>query len=146
MKLLGTISSFLDTNAVKSKIKQNALTQGRVFLYFYLVIIYDAIVYMQGFLSIAGREPTHMDLATIYVNFFITVIGLIILFVSNGGANGTNFLTKYFAFSITVGFKYAILCFFLELLINNQAYGFFVVFILNIMMISNIAYRIYQTR
>jgi len=34
------------------------------------------------------------------------VIGLVLLFLANGGSRGNNFLTKYFTFSFTVGIKY----------------------------------------
>lgn len=143
--MISKIIEFFSTEKIKTKIQTNKLTEGQLFLYFYAILVYDAIGFTQGWLSIAGKPVTYSTVAIIWGNLLITVVGLIVLFISNGGYRGKQFLTKYFSFSFTVGIKYAVIFLILGLLpIDSQLYNLSVFFVLNIMMIANIAYRIYQ--
>jgi hypothetical protein len=102
------IIDFFSSKNVKNKIVRGSLSEGQLFLYFYLILIYDALGFTQQWLYITGKHPTISDLIIMWSYLLITAIGLLILFVANGGHKGKNFLAKYFAFSFTVGIKYAV--------------------------------------
>lgn len=150
--MLSRIMHFFSTKDVKNKIDSGTLSEGQLFLYFYLILIYDALGFTQQWLSIAGKQPTTSDTIIIWSYLFITVIGLLILFVANGASKGKNFLAKYFAFSFTVGIKYAIVFVvlgFLPSIISIPNIGYYNIFInifINLVMILNIAFWIYSTK
>lgn len=144
--------SFFSTNSVKEKITTGTLTEGQLFIYFYLIFMYDALGLTQQCISMIGKQASLIDLVNIWGYFIITGVGLLILFFANGGINGNSFVRKFFAFSFTVGYKYGIAFIILGSLSKFisasfvQMYEIIVYFIINLLMVINIAYRIYQTR
>lgn len=54
------VSSFLEffsTKAVKQKIQTDKLSQAQLFIYFYIIILFDCIGSTQQSLSLIGRPP-----------------------------------------------------------------------------------------
>ncbi len=137
---------------MKEKIITSTLYEGQLFLYFYLITIYDGIGFIQLCFSVIGKTLTFLDYMNIWQYLLVAVIGLIVLFTVNGGSKGHNFLQKYFSFSFTVGVKYAILYIILESLPNyisllsSAYYEIPVNIFVNLLMVANIAFRIYETR
>jgi hypothetical protein len=107
---------------------------------------------VQQCIAIIDKQASALDLLNIWGNLTLVAICLPILFLVNGGGRGKNFITKFFAFSITVGYKYAIAFILLNLYAKfitstyTQTYQISVYVILNILMVANIALRMYQTR
>src|SRR4029078_9137532 len=100
------IINFFSTKSVKEKIITNTLSEGQLFLYFYLILMFDTVAMTQQCLSVIGKEPTTVELVNIWGFLIINAIGYLIVFLANGGIEGKNFISKCFAFSLTVGFKY----------------------------------------
>lgn len=59
------IISFFSTNFVKERIVAGNLAEGQIFIYFYLILMFDTITFVQQWLSIAGKTPTLVDLVNI---------------------------------------------------------------------------------
>ncbi len=144
------IINFFSTKSVKDKIITETLSEGQLFIYFYLILMFDTITFVQQWLSIAGKTPTSVDLVNIWGLLIINGIGFIILFMANGGTKGKNFLSKYFSLSFTVGFKYFLAMIILQALpvfiptLATPTYEIGCIFIgLNLIMVVNIAFQIY---
>ena len=145
------IVSFFSTDSVKNKIVTGTLSEGQLFIYFYLILMFDTITFVQQWLSIARKTPTIVDLVNIWGLLIINAIGFIVVFLANGGTKGKNFLSKYFSLSFTVGFKYclgmiilqAIPAFIFHL---TPAYEIGIFIIFNSLMVANISFQVYQTR
>ena len=140
------IINFFSTKSVKEKIANGTLSEMQLFIYFYLILMFDTIGFVQQWLAIAGKPPTLLDWVNIWGLLIINAIGFIILFLANGGSKGHNFLKKYFSLSFTVGYKYAIIFLICTALLTSQTLGIAAVVILNTLMVANIGYRIYQAR
>ncbi len=144
--MLSKIISFFSTKSVKKKIADGTLSEAQIFIYFYLILMFDTVSFVQQCLTIAGKQPTLLDWVNIWGLLIINAVGFIILFLANGGSKGNNFLKKYFSLSFTVGYKYAIIFFICTALLTSQTLGIAAVVILNTLMVGNIGFRIYQTR
>ncbi|HSW70012.1 MAG TPA: hypothetical protein VLI69_07690 [Gammaproteobacteria bacterium] len=144
--MLKKITSFFSTKSVQGKIANGALSETQLFIYFYLILMFDTISFVQQCVAIAGKQPTLLDWVNIWGLLVINAIGFIVLFLANGGSRGHDFLKKYFSLSFTVGYKYAILFFICTALLTSQAQGIAAVIILNTLMVTNIGFRIYQAR
>lgn len=138
--------SFFSTKSVKEKIANRTLSEMQLFIYFYLILMFDTVTFVQQWLAIAGKQPTLLDWVNVWGLLIINTFGLIILFLMNGGSKGQDFLKKYFSFSFTIGLKYCILFFICSALFTSQIHGIAAFIILNILMIANISFRIYQSR
>ncbi len=141
--------NFFNTQAVKKKIQCDKLSQTQLFIYFYIITLFDFIGSTQQSLSLIGRSPTITDYLNIWENPAIAAIGLILLYLVNGGNKGRDFLKKYFCFSFTAGIKYYFAFIILESLPNyfsilaSNNYEIPVNVIVNIIMVANIGLRIY---
>lgn len=140
------ITNFFSTKSVKEKITNGTLSEMQIFIYFYLILMFDTVSFVQQWLAIAGKQPTLLDWVNIWGLLIINAIGFIVLFLANGGSKGHHFLKKFFSFSFTVGYKYAILFFICTALLTSQTLGIAAIVILNTLMVANIGLRIYQTR
>ena len=140
------IIRFFSTKSVKDKIANGTLSEKQSFIYFYLILMFDTISSVQQCIAIAGKQPTLLDWVNIWGLLVINAVGLIILFLANGGSNGRDFLKKYFSLSFTVGYKYAIIFYICTALLTSQAQGIAAIIILNVLMVTNIGFRIYQMR
>lgn len=150
--MFSSFFKFFNTKTVKQKIQTDTLSQTQLFIYFYLITLFDFIGSTQQSLSLIGRSPTITDYLNIWENPALAAIGLILLYLVNGGNKGRDFLKKYFCFSFTVGIKYYFVFTILELLPNyfsiltSNYYEIPVNVIVNIIMLANIGLRIYQTK
>lgn len=142
---------FFSTKSTSTKLRMNTLPEWQIFLYFYVIMVFDALNFTLGWINSADEKLTTSNLIFIWGYFLFTAIGLLVLFTSNGGFKGRNFVIKFFSFSVTVGFKYVIISEivarlpkFIPLLIIPH-YGLVTWWIINIVMLLNIAYRIRET-
>lgn len=144
--MISRIFSFFSTKSVKEKIASSTLSESQLFIYFYLILMFDTISFVQQWLGIAGKQPTLLDWVNIWGLLIINAIGFIVLFLANGGSQGHHFLKKYFSLSFTVGLKYFIVFFICTTLLNSQMLGIIVFVTLNTLMVANIAFRMYELR
>ena len=144
--MFSKIINFFSTKSVKKKITDGTLSEMQQFIYFYLILMFDTISSVQQFLAIAGKKPTLFDWVNIWGLLIINAIGFIIIFFANGGSKGHHFLKKYFSLSFTVGFKYGVLFIIFSALLTSEIQNIMAFIILNMLMIANIGFRIYQTR
>ncbi len=80
--------SFFCTQIVKNQLVTNTLSEARLFTYFYLIAIYDASVLLQYLLKSDPQKTAH-GLIEAYGFVFLTAIGLLIIFLANGGTSRT---------------------------------------------------------
>ncbi len=146
------ILSFFSTCAGKEKIQTGRLSQTELFIYFYLIMLFDYFGLTQQTLDMMTRLPTSIDYLNIWLFRILGVIGLILFYLANGGSKGNDFLSKFFTFSFTVGIKYYLLDIVLEYLPNYfpvLASNYYLIPLnisMNIIMATNIGLRIYQTK
>jgi hypothetical protein len=146
------ILSFFSTQAGKEKIQTGRLSQTELFIYFYLIMLFDYFGLTQQTLDMIVRTPTSIDYLNIWLFRIVGVIGLILFYLANGGNKGNNFLSKFFTFSFTVGIKYYCVDIVLEYLPNyfpELASNYYLIplnILINIIMATNIGLRIYQTK
>ena len=100
------ILSFFSTQAGKEKIQTGRLSQTELFIYFYLIMLFDYFGLTQETLDMIGKTPKFIDYLNIWQFRMVGVIGLILFYFVNGGSKGNNLLSKFFTFSFTVGIKY----------------------------------------
>ncbi|WP_131774995.1 hypothetical protein [Legionella anisa] len=150
--MLSKLLDFFSTKAGKEKIETGTLSQAQLFLYFYLIIVFDYISLTQQTLSVIGRQPNFIEYLNIWQFPIVGAVGLIILFLANGGTKGSHFFSKYFVFSFTVGIKYFLLYTILEYLptyfppLASNTYEVLVNIMINIIMVAHFGFRIYQTK
>lgn len=146
------ILSFFSTQAGKEKIQTGRLSQTEIFIYFYLIMLFDYFGLTQQTLDMIVRTPTSIDYLNIWLFRILGMIGLILFYLANGGSKGNNFLSKFFTFSFTVGIKYYFVDIVLEYLPNffpvlaSNYYLIPLTILINIIMATNIGLRIYQTK
>jgi len=146
------IVNFFSTQAGKEKIQTGQLSQTQLFSYFYLIMLFDYFGLTQQTLDMIGKTPSFIDYLNIWQNPILGVIGLILLFLVNGGSKGRDFLSKFFTFSFTVGIKYYVIYIILGYLpsyfpaLASDYYEITLTILMNIMMVVNIGLRIYQTK
>ncbi len=152
IKMKSEIINFFSTKAVSEKIIKNKLSEGQLFLYFYLVMVFDALNFSLSGISFSGEKLTTSSLVFIWGYFLVTVLGLIVLFIANGGRKGRNFIAKFFTFSVTIGIKYEIAMEIISRLpeyisfLKLPHYCLILWWIVNLLMIGNMTYRIYKIR
>ena len=150
--MFSKLLNFFSTQAGKEKIQAGKLSQTELFIYFYLILLFDYLGSTQQALNMIGKTPRILDYLNIWTNPVLGIIGLILLFLANGGSKGHDFLSKYFTFSFTVGIKYYILYIFLEYLptdfpaLTSNYYEIPITVLINVIMLANIGLRIYQTK
>lgn len=144
--MIPKIINIFSTKHVKEKIANGTLSEAQIFIYFYLILMFDTISFVQQWLAIAGKQPTLLDWVNIWGLLIINALGFVALFLANGGTKGHDFLKKYFSLSFTVGFKYCILLLICAALLTSQIQSIAAFVILNMLMVGNIGFRIYQTR
>jgi hypothetical protein len=59
--MFSSFFQFFSTKAVKQKIQTDKLSQTQLFIYFYLITLFDFIGSTQQSLSLIGRSPTITD-------------------------------------------------------------------------------------
>jgi hypothetical protein len=95
------------TRFVSARLAKGTLSDATLFRYFLAVMAFDWLQFTliavtpTAQLSLAGR-------ANAWLTFAVTVLGLVHLYRRNGGAAGRDFLQRYFALSVTVGWKFVV--------------------------------------
>ena len=98
------------TPFVREQLRVEGLSEAATFRYFLAIMVFD---WLQ--LTAIATTPTPImspwSFAGSWSTFFITVAGLLYLYVRNDGRNGRQFLQRYFALSVTVGWKFVAVMF-----------------------------------
>jgi len=93
------------TRHVRAHLEARGFSEGATFAYFLAIMGFD---WLQFTVIATSERPTVSSWghASAWMSFAITVLGLLYLFQRNGGSNGTQFLSRYFPLSVTVGWKF----------------------------------------
>jgi hypothetical protein len=97
-----------DTKHVKSELAARAISEGKVFLYFFAIMGFDWLQFTAIRLSAVSGVIADWARMDAWSTFCLTVIGLVFLFVCNGGTLGRDFLYRYFPLSFVVGWKFMV--------------------------------------
>lgn len=95
-----------DTKHVKSELAAHAISEGGVFLYFFAIMGFDWLQFTAIRLSAVSGVIADWARVDAWSTFCLTVIGLVFLFMCNGGTHGKDFLYRYFPLSFVVGWKF----------------------------------------
>jgi hypothetical protein len=99
-----------DTRHVKRELITNTVSERKAFAYFFAIMIFDWFQLTSFRLSpSAGISPWAR--ADALITLAVTAAGLLFLYRSNGGKHGKDFLYRYFALSVVVGWKFALLAY-----------------------------------
>ena len=93
------------TRFVRERLRTEGLSEAALFRYFLVIMIFDWL----QFTAIATTPTPTISapsFASSWLSFGFTVVGLIYLYVRNGRGQGRQFLQRYFALSVTVGWKF----------------------------------------
>jgi hypothetical protein len=86
-------------NQLKSDFINGAVTEKSMLKY---LVAYTILL---GLSFIPFGESNQFDLLNSLLMIPVSVIGLLYIFSANGGGNGTNFISKYFAIGFVVGVR-----------------------------------------
>lgn len=99
---------FWNTNKLKEKLKADSLTDGEVFPYFILYMIFFSIPLPESWDSYNLWD--YID--EIHL-FLVPILGAFYAFSKNKGKNGSNFLPRYFSIGWVLMLRFYILSFFI---------------------------------
>jgi hypothetical protein len=99
---------FWDTKHLKSELAANAISEGKLFLYFFAITGFDWLQFTAIRLSSTPDTIYDWERVDALSTLFLTVIGLIFLFLCNGGIRGKDFLYRYFPLSFVIGWKFMV--------------------------------------
>lgn len=95
---------------ILNALRQKDLSEPATFGYFLTIMAFDWLQF-----TLIATTPTPSispwSTANSWTTFAITVLGLIYLYIKNGGSAGRNFLQRYFPLSVTVGCKFVVAMF-----------------------------------
>jgi hypothetical protein len=97
-----------DTRHVKSELAIGAMPEAKLFLYFLAITTFD---WLQLTAFRIWPNPVPLSLPAEFDAWFglgITVVGVIFLFLCNGGGQGKDFLYRYFPLAVVVGWKFVV--------------------------------------
>lgn len=97
-----------DTTHLKSELAANAISEGKLFLYFFAIIGFDWLQFTAIRLSSRSGILADWQRVDAWFTLCLTAIGLVFLFVCNGGIHGKDFLRRYFPLSFIVGWKFMV--------------------------------------
>ena len=112
-----------DTRHVKSELAIRALPEAKVFLYFLAITTFD---WLQFTAFRIRPNPEPLSLAAAFDAWFglgITVVGVVYLFLCNGGGQGKDFLYRYFPLAVVVGWKFVAAMVFASLALRHVLAG-----------------------
>lgn len=95
-----------DTKHVKSELATHALSEGKAFAYFLAVLGFDWVQFTVIRLSPPSGLINDWERADALFTLVLTIVGLVFLFLCNGGIRGKDFLYRYFPLSFVVGWKF----------------------------------------
>jgi hypothetical protein len=97
-----------DTRHVKSELAARAMPERTVFLYFLAITTFDWLQFT-AFRIRPSPEPLSPSAQfDAWFGFGITVVGVVFLFLCNGGGRGKDFLYRYFPLWVVVGWKFVV--------------------------------------
>lgn len=92
---------------LKEQIKNGQLSEKDKFIYFFLYVIIDSILYeLLSYDAQLILNPTIWDYSHSIIVILITIIGTYIAYKSNGGSNGVDFLGRYFSIGFVVMIRF----------------------------------------
>jgi len=97
-----------DTQYVKLQLTSGTMPEWKVFLYFLAITIFDWVQFTSFRLTTGTSPVPYHVLFEAWVLLVITIVGVVFLFFCNGGAQGVDFLRRYFPLSIVVGIKFVL--------------------------------------
>jgi hypothetical protein len=96
---------FWSTRYVKRKLIERSLSEQVTFAYFLAIMAFDWLQF-----SVIAATPNPRietwSAANTWITFAMTILGLVYLFGRNRGRRGVQFMSRFFALSVTVGWKY----------------------------------------
>ena len=84
------------------------MPEWKVFLYFLAITTFDWLQFTILRIMPAREPLSPPSQFEAWFGFGITVVGIVFLFVCNGGARGKDFLYRYFPLSVVVGWKFVV--------------------------------------
>ncbi len=103
-----THRDFWDTRHLTSELGARAMPEWQVFLYFLTITTFDWLQFTAFRLRPDAEPLSPSSQFAAWFGLAITVIGLVFLFLSNGGARGKDFLYRYFPIAVVVGWKFVV--------------------------------------
>jgi hypothetical protein len=97
-----------DTKHLKSELAANAISEGKLFLYFFAITGFDWLQFTAIRLTAVSEVIADWERVDALSTLSLTAIGLVFLFLCNGGILGKDFLYRYFPLSFVVGWKFMI--------------------------------------
>lgn len=95
-----------DTKHLKSELASHAIPEGKSFLYFLAITVFDWLQFTAFRLWPSSGAISSWEQADALSTVVITILGLAFLFWCNGGRLGKDFLYRYFPLSFVVGWKF----------------------------------------
>lgn len=94
------------THFVRERLRVQSMSEAAIFRYFLVIMVFDWLQFT-AIATTPSSTISESSFASSWLTFAITVIGLIYLYVCNGRGQGRQFLQRYFALSVTVGWKFS---------------------------------------
>lgn len=99
------------TDHIKAQLASGPMSEGKAFLYFLVITGFDWFQFTSFRLSQSQEPIVASEYFDAWFAFAATIAALIYLFHCNGGARGMHFLSRYFALSVVVGWKFVVVSF-----------------------------------
>ena len=97
---------FWDTRHVTAELATRAVSETKIFLYFLAITTFDWLQFT-AFRIRPNAEPLSLQAEfEAWFGLGITVVGVVFLFLCNGGGRGKDFLYRYFPLAVVVGWKF----------------------------------------
>ncbi len=98
------------TGFVRDLLRTERLSEAAGFSYFLAIMTFD---WLQFTVITTTPTPTISPWSNTssWATFAVTVLGLLYLYLKNGGGVGKQFLHRYFPLSVTVGWKFVVVMF-----------------------------------
>lgn len=100
---------FLDTAFICRQLKNKDISDAISFWHFFIIMGFDWLQFT--LIGIYGGSGTVISKINSIATFLITIFGILYLYICNNGKNGTWFLQKFFALSVSVGWKFVVVSF-----------------------------------
>ena len=84
------------------------MPEGKIFLYFLAITTFDWIQLTAFRIQPNPEALSPSSQFEAWFGFGITVVGVVFLFLCNGGGRGRDFLYRYFPLSVVVGWKFVV--------------------------------------
>ena len=93
------------TAFVRELLRTDRLSESASFRYFLAIMTFDWLQFT-GIATTSTPNISPWSAAGSWITFAVTVLGLLYLYLKNGGGAGQHFLRRYFSLSVTVGWKF----------------------------------------